>query len=340
MKHALVFGWTMALLCFGGRARAELTWTAPPECPSSQTVNARIKALVANDQALASFHGEATVAAHPERPLAWQVVIRTTGSSQDGERLFEGATCTSVADATAVFVALMLSPPSGEVRAHPPAPKRTKVAASNEQMITEAEPATPQEQGPSATALPVVEAKAAVPPIVLGIRMRITGGASLATLPNTTAAVGFAVGADFLERLSWLAFELGARAHRSTQTAPPAAPAAYATVVSGALDAGASLCVRTPNHDLFARGCVMGALQRLKAESQGVAMPGQNTVWLPMGGVTALGGWNMGHGLAVIVEARADHRFRAPAFTLPPWGTVWAAPELTFGLGLGIEWRP
>src|SRR5258708_2813475 len=95
-------------------ARAEppsfsLTWDAPPDCPDAATVRHAVERLLAGESDT-SVHvdARATVARGDRGSL--RVKLVTVREGRIGERTFEATSCRSLADATALIVALTIDP--------------------------------------------------------------------------------------------------------------------------------------------------------------------------------------------------------------------------------------
>lgn len=99
-----------------------LTWTAPPECPSSATVRA---AILRDAQPRRAPSEPLDADARVEQKAStdgWRVRLRTRQGAQAGEREIEAATCGALADATAVILALALAPPGADAASASAAP--------------------------------------------------------------------------------------------------------------------------------------------------------------------------------------------------------------------------
>lgn len=101
-----------------GPAPVVLDWRAPPECPRADYVLREITRIAGG-----------TAASTGRRVRAWATVVSTSAGYQldlvteseggQGRRLLEGSSCTLVADAAAVIVALVLNPDSGAAATPP-----------------------------------------------------------------------------------------------------------------------------------------------------------------------------------------------------------------------------
>jgi hypothetical protein len=101
-----------------------LSWQAPPDCPSPDTVRAEVARLLGGEIRLPAgrdFRASALVA-HEQ---AWSVSIETELAGRSGRRSIEAASCQDLADATALILALTIDPDvvaTRPARPNPPAP--------------------------------------------------------------------------------------------------------------------------------------------------------------------------------------------------------------------------
>lgn len=117
-----------------------LSWDAPSGCPSGETVRS---AAVRNAPASAIPLEADAVVSHHDR---WTVTLKTRRPDASGERTLEAASCTALADATALILALALVPPGEEavVGSPDPPPPPTATATAS----AAATPASPSEDRP------------------------------------------------------------------------------------------------------------------------------------------------------------------------------------------------
>jgi hypothetical protein len=109
----------------------KFTWEAPADCPSAQQVRMEISRLLHGD-ILIRQGGDLDVRVTVRNGETWSADLSTFHAGQTGRRLLEAPSCPSVADATALIVALMIDPdavagvsqvPKEE---HPPAVRRAE----------------------------------------------------------------------------------------------------------------------------------------------------------------------------------------------------------------------
>jgi hypothetical protein len=93
-----------------GQSSSSITWSAPsPDCPDEAYVRAAVQQLLGPDDPTA-----ARVEAHAQVERAgdasWRVHLTTLRDGATGERVVESSSCRSLADATALIVALAIDP--------------------------------------------------------------------------------------------------------------------------------------------------------------------------------------------------------------------------------------
>ena len=156
----------------------ELDWSAPPQCPTSAAVEARIESYVEDVPPDVSVRVEATVTESAE---GWSLTLETTddeGRSQ--QRVVSDPDCEALAEVTAVLTALAIDKSTEErEQAPPPQPEPALPAAPEETFRPEDAPtpppvAEPPEDRPSPQA-------PAPDPLRLGVR--VAGGFGLGWMP-------------------------------------------------------------------------------------------------------------------------------------------------------------
>ncbi len=101
-----------------GESGLRLTWSAPDGCPNADDVRAAALRDSAENTAPGNEVLEAEAAVEPigsageTARTGWRVRLRTRRGIMTGEREIEAATCSGVAEATAVVLALALVPPA------------------------------------------------------------------------------------------------------------------------------------------------------------------------------------------------------------------------------------
>jgi len=183
-----------------------LSWDAPMQCPGQAYVRSAVEQLLARGDA---FPSHVDVRARVERCTgdSWCVRLTTVRDGETGERFVESSSCRSLADATALIVAVTIDP---ERAAEPP---ETVFPSASAVLVAPAPPAPP----PATPTTPAKEAPAASGPGSAPFHVGIVAQASsdLGTMPQP--AYGFTVGAS----LMFGAFRLdGYAAHWAAPTAP------------------------------------------------------------------------------------------------------------------------
>jgi hypothetical protein len=197
IARALFCAGLLGTTVFLGAARAEaapvsfsLTWDAPPACPDAAYLRAQVETLLAGAPSLlARVVARAEVSQRDDG--MWTVRLTTDRDGTLGERFLEADACRSLADATALVVALTIDPAhviaagaaGTEPEASLPPSKPQSPPAS-------AQPSRPDPRLPSMpapiSALPQVEPSTPSgtprPPARFAIAPAIAG--DLGTLPN------------------------------------------------------------------------------------------------------------------------------------------------------------
>jgi hypothetical protein len=352
---ALVISLIVSANTANAQAAAPLVWRAPTECPNAAEVNAHIFRLVAveEDNAKRKFAATATVSNAAVGNEPWSVVIETSLDNDRGRREFGGATCQAVADATALFVALMLAPGSdlNEQERKPASPPVKRVAAPKESVaLKSAAPVALPPATPVPVPKPVVpleltvsapEAAPAESRLNVNWHTRLDMGAARGALPTSAPRLGAAIGASVPDRVPWAGLELGLSISLP-QSLQPLAAAPWAKVESTEMAGNVAFCLQPLNSSratVIARVCATAGLQWVRLDSTLVSDPGSNGALMPtIGGGFALG-FKITNTIGAVFNARYEHRTRKAAFELPPWGIAWSSPASILHFAAGIEWR-
>lgn len=292
----------------GARADAEgvtLAWTAPAECPDRVRVLGKIDRL-APASARLRVRVDATVT-RDER--GYRVALVTEADGARGERSLEAATCASLADATAVIVAMMLDPASAA-----PGPASAPVAS------VAASPAPAE----SSEVPPVPEA----PPPERRVAGVLMAGGALDSGLGPGAKVGLMLGGgvtiDRL-RLDVVGSSFAGRAGR----------------VEAAPDAGGDVTVRS----LLARGCVTpsraivasyacavaGAAQ-VSASGFGVEAPSSGSASFAVVGASGFTALRLTASVSLELGAEALVPLARPRFVLERVGEAHRVAPVALGL--------
>jgi hypothetical protein len=157
VRYGLASFVVVAASLAGSRADAadllRLSWEAPAGCPSGETVRS---AAVRNAPPSAIPLEADAIVSHRDR---WTVTLKTRRPEASGERVLEAASCSALADATAVILALALVPPGEEeVRA---------TAAKPEPQPVESAPPVSEDRVPAVSRAPS-NAKPGPPALAIG----------------------------------------------------------------------------------------------------------------------------------------------------------------------------
>jgi hypothetical protein len=86
-----------------------VTWSAPPECPDEAYVRTAVQQLLGPDDPAAA-RVEAHARVERMADSTWRVHLTTQRDGATGERVVDATSCRSLADATALIVALAIDP--------------------------------------------------------------------------------------------------------------------------------------------------------------------------------------------------------------------------------------
>jgi hypothetical protein len=166
-----------------------IAWTAPPECPDRAGVERAIEARLGRSLTEGELEIEGRIAIREGAPR-YRLTLRISAGGRSEVRSLAAERCSSLADATALLVAVA----AGQVE---PAPVE-EVAAVEEPAEVVAEPA-PSPAVKAAAPVPAVEV--ARPVAAERVRrgrgwfVRAAGGAAFGATPGVTGAIGLATGA-------------------------------------------------------------------------------------------------------------------------------------------------
>lgn len=100
----------------------ELSWSAPEGCPTVQVVEQRVERIL--NRALATERQALRVSAvvtAPRETASWSVTLESVSASSRASRTLEAASCDELANATAVFLAILIEPEGADAKAPPSA---------------------------------------------------------------------------------------------------------------------------------------------------------------------------------------------------------------------------
>ena len=274
----------------------ELTWQAPPTCPTGAEVEREIARLIGDGS-----HHRATVRAVAEvtrRDDDWRVQIRIQDGERVSERSFDGATCRAVTKVASLIIALAIEPNAGTTpEAAPPEPR--------------AKPEPP----PSPPSRPAAPAEAS-------LRGFIAAGPVMELRLLPRVGFGFQLGAGV--RMPSLSVELSGSALLPQPTDVPSSEAGGRFSL---FTVGLRLCARAMMRGPEIFGCAAGFLDRVHADGYGVTMPGSATALL---GTAALGpriDFALSQALRVSLGGDATYTFSEANFRLDNVGNVHRTPR-------------
>lgn len=289
-------------------ASLTLTWTAPPGCPDADTILRRVRDLRASDHPTAPLPAAATVTRDARR---WRVRIETPG----GVRSLAAPRCASLAEATAVVLALALDDAA-------PAPA-TPVASPRPTLPPEVEQLTDAERPPVL--------RPAAPPPPPPPRPRWSLGARALLDANALPDTGFGLLLTAAWRSRRLRVELAPTvAFASRGALSPQGASLEALRVS----LGTRVCLT--GRDGAVGLCALADVGWLRARSQGFTVPGDGDApWFQAGAsVFARVGTGRTTGIFALDLAAPITR---PRFVVRGSDAGWAVPEVTVMLSGGVS---
>lgn len=289
-------------------ASLTLTWAAPPGCPDADTILRRVRDLRASDHPTAPLPAAATVTRDARR---WRVRIETPG----GVRALAAPRCASLAEATAVVLALALDDAAPAPVTSPTAPRPT--------LPPEVEQLTDAERPPVLRPAPTPLAPPPRPRWSLGARALIDANA----LPDT----GFGVLLTAAWRSRRLRVELAPTLAFASRGAPsPQGASLEALRVS----LGTRVCLT--GGDGVVGLCVVADVGWLRARSQGFTVPGDGDAPWFQAGASAFARVGVGRTTGIFALDLAAPITR-PRFVVRGSDAGWEVPEVTLMLSGGVS---
>jgi hypothetical protein len=297
-------------------------WNAPGECPTSEQVLAEVARVIHGRQERVAVMARVDVQRAPSD--RWKGVVSLETEDARGERVFEAESCSAIASAAALIVALAVEGgalPPPEPPPVPAAPSPAAIAVRTQPIETAAPPRPWQHPSQLiVTATGVMDA---------GV---MPGGAA----GGGELALGFSMHAP-----SWRVRALGG--------------AAYFPVRSNALtatDEGGRFSLFTLSLRACASGirgrldlgpCVGAEIERMSASGFGPSMrfeAASGSSWWAAGIVGALASWSISPLLAVVVRGEAVFTPTQQRFVVQPGSVLVHSPSQLAGRATaGIELR-
>ncbi len=160
------------------RVGLEVSWEAPPSCPSSQafvrTLEARLGTSLAS---LRDIPLRVHASVESSGSTGWRLVLRTWERGTEGERVLEDRSCALLAEAATLVVALSID---------------TLAVVRHEKQVRTGPPAAPNPIKPAPTT--VARASSRSRPGAAGL-LRVSGLIETGMLPAVGAGIEFAAGA-------------------------------------------------------------------------------------------------------------------------------------------------
>jgi hypothetical protein len=264
----LVLGWT-SVVAAQPTPRFELSWDAPPGCPTAENVQTRVDALLAGG-ARAGSVADVRASGQVERVDNGFRLLLTMGvGSTPSSRVIEARTCDELAGAAAIALALLARSTSEEASS----PSAGDAAPATSTPGSQVEP-------PPAAADPTTSKKAPpAEPEVSPRQLRLVidapiGLAGWGSLPSAGLGLGAAVG------IRWKALRATVKAELwQPQITEQSGFSSRFTRQSGRLEG----CLVHAAHDLELGPCLGVAAQRLVAEGIGSEVflaQSRTTMWV------------------------------------------------------------
>ncbi len=297
----------------GSTGLVELEWVAPDGCPDAAYVEAATERLAPGLGTVGGPYLHAHADVRREKSGLWRVEIRTAGPEGAGRRTVTAESCSALADAAALILALAIDP--DRVAATPtatgpapqaprPAPSASTAATPSNATVAPASPAAPTVSTPAEATL-ASSVEDSVPPRGFGpdsasrwaIRFAVAAAAVLDTGTLPTAAPGFAVTLGVVPvALSAFRLELGAGQFLDESTTQ--SPARSGTFSLRTFDAGGCLVTEVGRAGRMRHGEVGGCtnveLAWLSAAGlyESVTSQGDAEWWVLRARVTAAYAWS------------------------------------------------
>jgi hypothetical protein len=341
--RAGLFAGALCAVATAGVARAQgeepvsIAWTAPDGCPSGGEVRAEALRLLAGPPIRPDRRVAANARVVHLATGRWRVDVSMSSATAEGKRSIEASTCSGLADATALIVAIMVDPDRAGAAAA--APKSTTPASPPPPASAPAPTApTPPPPPPPAPAIAPADrplptpAKAEAPRWAMGSWFVVDSS----ILPSAAfgAAFGLAAMAWHLradvaftilpDRTYVVSSESGVGADMSLWAA--SGKLAYVVPVGPvelAMGGGAEIT------HISATGVALSA--PLVAVSGGATWPSLRA------GATLT--TRIYKPIFLHIEGDAVAPLERPAFVIDPLGSVHRPSAVTARLGAGVEWR-
>jgi len=243
------------------------SWTAPTECPSADLVKAEIGRLLGGDIQIRMGRDLEADAVVQHGPF-WSANLTTRQAGQTGKRFLEAPSCQSLADTTALILALMIDPDAVAATTQKPnqAPAETSLPVS----------APPAPAHRSVDAVNAVNAVNAVD-VLAGFHAQGRAG----TLPGIDLGMGIGVGLATRRWLVELRLTYGLRRDQVADLSSLAGASGRFNITTGSL-AG---CFNVGRPELAFGPCAVAEGGVVSAEGRGASAGfSKRAPWLALGG--------------------------------------------------------
>ncbi len=305
--------------------RIALTWTAPAECPAADAVRAEVDRLLGPSSARPPAPIPVAAAVSRDGEGAWHVHLETPGEGAPRVREIHGATCSAIADATALILAFMIDP-AAAAAAPPSDPARLPVEVRRSPVEVKGAPVEVK-----GTPAEMKGTPAEVKGTPTSFRVAALAGLDTASLPGLAATLGLQ-GSFVYGRQR---FALGITLLPSRAAISTTRPTAGGDV--DLLTGSAGTCTHFGGGMVEVGPCVGFEIGRLHASGTGVSSPGEgSTLWAAVegGGVFSLRVFSQ---LAIVLRLGAAVPLLRPRFVLENVGPVFRPPAVTARGESGVE---
>jgi hypothetical protein len=310
---AALFGASLIFLSTRTSAAVAIDWSAPEDCDRRDRVLARVDELVGGveSEALAAST-TVTRTAH-----GYRVSMHVVTNGQSLDRTFEGATCQSIVEASALVIAVLVEPVKvadaiADVPLPPVSQHETSVAQPVETPKVDSVPTPPRRDTWT---------------ILLGPRVGLGVGA----VPSASAFGG----AEFSVSYRRARFGLVGRVWIPTEQY--GGPRQGAGVLVGLATLGPSACVAFVRSIAVVEACLGVDIGVQDGAGQLIRSPLHSYApWLSLAPGFALRGAKAS--FPAFLSLDLPLQILRPTFAIDDYGTLYEAPILGFRAALGIDW--
>jgi hypothetical protein len=318
--------------------RLNVSWIAPPGCPTLADVQISISRLLGPSSGTStSTEIVARARASPQDDGRWLGVVETQLGTKSGKRSLYAESCEAVASATALIIALMVDPDAVAAhQAEDAGSNQTTTSGNPKNGLGSLEPAAPASTGNSPqveTIGPVTQPRPPIARFFIGPRIAANSG----TLPTIALGAGADIGASFT--------------HGSIETGLLEWTDSRATIAGTQPEAGGTFhllswylaACPTKRSGSFDFGvCGQLSLNWVKGIGFGVSNSYENSfAWLSGGAGLLVRTW-LGQRFSVPLRVETSLPFAHPTFTLngvsQSRGQVFRPQNVAGQVCLGFDW--